>query len=220
MKRFQKVIWACWASIVVALVFMSRLRPESHLAEQYSYQILVALGLGPLFTARQMAVQSATPESDIPIALSSVTFIMGLGQAFGVGVGANVFQISWDTILDEQMLSLEFPAGSGNFFLPPEFLIRGNQAQDAAIVFNAVNYPGELRHLYAKINAEAIGRVMLTLSAFAGVALFASLFMRNLRIDKDSPSTQKSVVVEETIDKEPAHSAKDEKISSILDEKL
>lgn len=160
---------------------------------QYGPQVLVSLGLGPLFPARMMAVQASAAPEDVPIATSSVAFIMGLGQAFGVGVSGSVFQNTWNVLLESRMSKVEFPAKSDKFSVPEKFAIRGNEAQDAAFVYNNHNFPEELRHFYRGLNSDSIGRVMLTLTAISGIAFLISLLMENLSLNKDSHSSQKFV---------------------------
>ncbi|PNP83704.1 hypothetical protein FNYG_02921 [Fusarium nygamai] len=192
-KRFQKVIWASWAISISGCILLSLMKAESPLAAQYGPQILVSLGLGPLFPARMMAVQASAAPDDVPIATSSVAFIMGLGQAFGVGVSGSVFQNTWNVLLESRMSKVEFPAKSGKFSIPDKYVIRGNEAQDAAFLYNHGDFPQELQHFYRSLNSDSIGRVMLTLTAISGVAFLLSLLMENLSLDKDSHSSQKFV---------------------------
>jgi len=97
-KRFQKLLCFAWVLVVIGLALVSTLRVDSSLSAAYGFQIIAALGGGIILPGRLLAVQSSQNDDDVAMATTLVTFMLSLGQAFGVGVGGSVFQNRWESI--------------------------------------------------------------------------------------------------------------------------
>lgn len=166
---------------------MATLRANSSPAAQFGFQVITAIGSGALFPSRMLAVQADQDENDLPMAVSFVVFIMGLGQAFGVGVGGQAFQSQWDALVEQAQ---KVPGK-----LPAQFVIPGSDAQSAAFIFDA--FPQDIQILYRDINAKALSTVWIVLATAAGVAFLSSLFMKDLTLDKNRGSQAQYDRIEE-----------------------
>ncbi|KAH8811091.1 major facilitator superfamily domain-containing protein [Xylogone sp. PMI_703] len=178
-KRFQKIIWVSWIFIVCGLSGLTTFRPSSPAGAQYGIQVIVALGAGAIFPARMLAIQSDQLDEDVPMATSFVIFIMGLGQAFGVGISGAVFQNRWDALVKEILQSGMLKG----------YIIMGDEAQSAVLMLGKL--PKDVEEIYRNTAAKALEASWMLLAIIAGVAFLTSLFMKNLTLDKDSKTTQK-----------------------------
>ncbi|KAI9781402.1 MAG: hypothetical protein M1839_005996 [Geoglossum umbratile] len=185
-KKFQKLMWGAWVLAVVGMGLLSTLRPNSPRAAQYGYQIIGSLGGGIILPGRMLSVQASLKQEDVAMATTIVAFMLSVGQAVGVGVGGNVIQNRWDTLVRESLAKNE---------LTSEFLISPNHFESAWSIMS--NFPMRYKAMYQEITAESIGALFIFCSALAGVALLCSFMAEDLSLDKDARSRQRFVGVQQ-----------------------
>lgn len=117
--------------------------------------------------------------ADTMQATAMVSFIISLGEAFGVGIGGVVFQNEWNRHIDRAVLSE---------IIAPEFVLSYKEAEQAASLIKL--FPADVQTLYRVIMADVIDVLFIVLAAFSGVAFLASLMSRNLSMDRETRSSQ------------------------------
>ena len=94
MKRsghYGPVVAASTVLTTVACGLLFTLKPSSTAGEWIGYQILVGIGIGLGMQQAAVIVQNFVEPSDIPTAISAVTFFQASGPTIMVSVAQNVF---------------------------------------------------------------------------------------------------------------------------------
>jgi hypothetical protein len=147
-----------------------------------------------LFPGRMCAVQASQTDNNVPMvspnspksipltnsqATAMMSFMISLGEAFGVGIGGVVFQNEW-----KKHIHASLSTGS----ISPEYTLSYRQAEQAAELIKP--FPEAVQVLYRLIMADVIDTLFIVLAAFSGLAFLASLGSRNLSMDRETKSAQ------------------------------
>ena len=112
-------------------------------------------------------------------ATAMISFMISLGQAFGVGISAVVFQ-------NERKNHIHASLSTGS--ISPEYTFSYRRAEQAAELIKP--FPEALQVLYRLIMADVINTLFIVLGAFSGLAFLASLGCRNLSMGPETRSVQ------------------------------
>lgn len=124
------------------------------------FQVIVGLGLGPLFHGPLIALQNGVAAIDVPSASGMFSFVRILSSALSVVIG----QVAFQGFLRQRLGNVAGGSGiSPSSTLSGEFLNKLND-QQAAIVEDLVS--------------QALSRMWIIYCAVAGVALVASFFVK------------------------------------------
>ena len=104
-----------------------------------------------------------------------VSFVISLGEAFGVGIGGVVFQNQWTRHV-EALNTL------------PEPVVTYQEAEQAGELIKV--FPLAVQMVYRVIMADVIATLFIVLAAFSGFAFVVSLGSRNLSMDRETKSSQ------------------------------
>jgi hypothetical protein len=170
-------MWAAWGLTTLGLALMTLLRPTSSPAEQYLFPVIASLGGGIILPGRLLSVQAAQKDEDAPLATTMVSFMLSLGQAFGVGVGGSILENRWDDLI-----------ATSKTPIPARFVITGKNLLSAWRKVPA--FPKPLQLLYQQITAKSISTLYAVLAVLAGIALLTSFFSEDLTLDKDARGRQ------------------------------
>ncbi|EER42825.1 conserved hypothetical protein [Histoplasma capsulatum H143] len=177
--RVQKIIWTGWAIMTVGTGLNALLKPHSNGGILYGVRIIMPIGAGLLFPTTTVAVQCVQKGEDVGIATSVQVFARSLGQAFGVALGAVIFQNEFDRHAS-QAAATGGLIGSGN----ANMVIHGSQA-DAA--FDLIKtFPENVQEVYRYVYADSLRTVWYVLTGISGFAFLVSLAMRDESLDKDA----------------------------------
>ncbi|EPE33260.1 MFS general substrate transporter [Glarea lozoyensis ATCC 20868] len=179
LQKFKAVNTAAWFFTTLGFALMTQLKIDSNKGVQYGFQIVYAFGAGVLFPGRTCAVQACQTDDDVPMATALVSFVLSLGQSFGVGIGGVVFQNQWNKHTQKSIL-----AGS----IPPQYVLSYRQAEQAFELIKP--FPPSVQVVYRIIMADVIDAIFIVIAAFAGLALLTSLVSRDLSLDRDTRSAQ------------------------------
>lgn len=177
--RFRSTVWIGWVLTVISCGLFTLLSPETTTAQRVGYLIVMGVGTGVLFPAVQFAVQAGQPDEDVAIATSTFVFLRSLGQTFGVAISGTIFQNQWD----KNMANL-IAEGA----IPPAFQVPGNQAEGAVIYLSQL--PPAVLATARQLYSDSLRTVWIFFIPLAGIALIASLFMKNYSLDKVLNSAQ------------------------------
>lgn len=155
------------------------LKPHSNGGILYGVRIIMPIGAGLLFPTTTVAVQCVQKGEDVGIATSVQVFARSLGQAFGVALGAVIFQNEFDRYAS-QAAATGGLIGNGN----ANMVIHGSQA-DAA--FDLIKtFPENVQEVYRYVYADSLRTVWYVLTGVSGFAFLVSLAMRDESLDKDA----------------------------------
>ncbi|KAK2799874.1 hypothetical protein FQN51_006475 [Onygenales sp. PD_10] len=173
--RFQKIIWAGWIFMTIGTGLNALLKPYSNGGILYGVRIIMPIGAGLLFPTTTIAVQSVQKGEDVGIATSVQVFSRSLGQAFGVALGAVVFQNEFDRLVKSAVERGEIGDG--------KYVILGSQADAVYKVIRT--FPEQVQTVYRFVYADSLRTIWYVLTALAGVALLVSLVMRDESLNKE-----------------------------------
>ncbi|PGG97810.1 hypothetical protein GX51_07122 [Blastomyces parvus] len=177
--RFQKIIWTGWAVMTIGTGLNALLKPHSNGGILYGVRIIMPIGAGLLFPTTTIAVQSVQKGEDVGIATSVQVFARSLGQAFGVALGAVIFQNEFDRFVRQAVAAGAFIGISDS-----NMLIQGSQA-DAA--FDLIKtFPENVQEVYRYVYADSLRTIWYVLTGLSGVAFLVSLGVRNESLNKDA----------------------------------
>ncbi|EEH49899.2 uncharacterized protein PADG_05978 [Paracoccidioides brasiliensis Pb18] len=176
--RFQKIIWAGWAIMTVGTGLNALLKPHSTGGILYGVRIIMPIGAGLLFPTTVVAVQSVQKGEDVGIATSVQVFARSLGQAFGVALGAVIFQNEFDRFVRRAV------AAGGLVARNPLMLIPGSQADAAFDIIKT--FPESVQEIYRFVYANSLRTVWYVITGISGFALLVSLAMRDESLNKDA----------------------------------
>lgn len=177
-RRYCWAVWTGWILTTVGMGLMSLIALGSSQASRSGLQIVAGTGLGTLFPALSIPMQASAKVDDNGLAIGTLVFARQLGSIIGLALGSaiftNLFNKALPAKLPDQLLELR----DGN---------------------NAVNVISELRSLglsFAELTpvlqaySDALQGVWYALTAIGGVALLASLFMRDMSLENESTGNQ------------------------------
>ena len=75
-----------------------------------------------------------------------------------------------------------------SFKIPPEYLLTYHEAERVAWIIKL--FPEDIRLQYRILMAKVIATLFIVLAAFSGLAFVASLFSKNLSMDRETKSAQ------------------------------
>jgi len=182
LKKFQKLMWAAWALSILGTVLLSTLGVDSNSAQQYIYQIIPSLGGGFILNGRLLTVQAVQKDKDVGMATTVVALLLSLGQAFGVGLAATIWQNRWGTLV-----ATAESAGQ----IPQQYFIPETNVETAFKI--AASFPAQYRDLYRQITAESLSTVFIFCAALSGAGLLTGFISKDITLDKDNRGRQRLV---------------------------
>lgn len=177
-KKLRFLLWAGWVLTVGGLAAFSTLSSTSNKGEQIGWQVLVAGGVGFLYSTTALLCQAGQPDELQSIAINIFTFFRSLGQTFGIAVGGTIFQNRFGREVQE-------------FNLPSTFHIRAQDAESAFAVLGT--FPENVVMIYRQIYAKSLQTLWYTSVGVAGVALLTSLLVVSASLDRGMSSKQRFI---------------------------
>jgi hypothetical protein len=179
MLRFRATVWLGWTITIIACGLYTLLSPTISTGARIGFMILMGLGAGVLFPSLQFAAQAGQSDEDVGPATSTFVFLRSFGQTFGVAVGGVIFQNQWDKNMAKLIATNS---------IPTSFQIPGRDAE-AAVIYLSKLSPAVLQTVKG-LYSDSLRAVWIFFIPLAGIALLASLFMRNHSLDKVLNSKQ------------------------------
>ena len=177
--RFQKLTWSAWVILVGGTALNILMKPNSNAGILFGTRVIPAIGGGFLFQLPLFAVQASTIEEDIGIATATITLMRSIGQAFGVAIGGTIFQNQFDFYVHRAI-----KAGS----IPQAMLVLGSQAAGA---YDAIKLmPETVQVAYQYVYSDSLRVLWYVMTAIGGLGLIASLFSKNLSMNRSSKAKQ------------------------------
>lgn len=179
MLRFRITVWLGWTITIIACGLLTLLSPSISNSARIGFMILMGVGTGILFPSLQFAAQAGQSDEDIGPATSTFVFLRSFGQTFGVAIGGVIFQNQWDKNMANLIASHS---------LPTSFQIPGREAEGAVIYLSQL--PPAVLETAKGLYSDSLRAVWIFFIPLAGIALLASLFMRNHSLNRVLNSKQ------------------------------
>ncbi|KAF8202686.1 iron permease [Mycena galopus ATCC 62051] len=164
LKRYRLVNWASWAILVVGFGLFSTIREDTAVGKWVGYQIICAMGAGPLFGAPMFPLLAPLPTNRAASALALFSFTRAFSQTWGITISSTILQ---------NMLKKNLPPSFVAQF-PPGFEI----AYAAIPIIRTLEEP--LRTQVRAAFADSMAVIWQTMIGFAGLGLLLSLFMKEV----------------------------------------
>lgn len=177
-RRYCWAVWTGWTLTTVGMGLMSLIALGSSQASRSGLQIVAGIGLGSLFPALSIPMQAAVNVDDNGLAIGTFVFARQLGAIIGLAMGSAIF-----TNLFKQALPAHLPDQLSQ-------LRDGNSA--VGFISELRTFGLDLAELTPVLRAYSDGLrgVWYAMTAIAGVALLASLFMTDMSLENESTGKQ------------------------------
>ncbi|KAJ7624052.1 major facilitator superfamily domain-containing protein [Mycena polygramma] len=164
MKKYRLVNWAAWCISVLGFGLISTMRADTSTAQWVGFQILTALGVGPLFEGPVFPLLAPLPTNRAASALALISFTRAFAQTWGLTISSTILQNS---------LQKTLPAAFVAQF-PPGFEI----AYAAIPVIRTLEEP--LRTQVRAAFADSMAKIWQTMVGISGLGLLFSFLMKEI----------------------------------------
>jgi EmrB/QacA subfamily drug resistance transporter len=212
--RYRRLMVGAMVVAALGLGLLTQLRVDTPQPILWAWMFVTGLGVGPMFAAFPLIVQSNVPVTQIGAASSSVSFFQQVGGTVGLAVTGTVFATS---------MTRELPAALGSAGVPPQVgqaLASGGGVQVLTGVGNGggaafiASLPADVRGLVEPFVPAIVGAMhtafsIATASTFAiGIAtsLLAAVLVLFFREAPATVSDREWVAPAETETGEPSAS--------------
>ncbi|TCD71948.1 hypothetical protein EIP91_000080 [Steccherinum ochraceum] len=155
-----------WVLIVLGFGVLSLLELDSSMGRWVGYQVIVAAGLGLIYSSTVFPVLASLSPEDAASALAFLAFLRSFAQTWGITIASTVLQNELKTKLPKEFTSL-FPEGL--------------QIAYAAIpVIGTLEEP--LRTEVRVAFAESLSVIWKTMIGISGLGLISLLFMKEVKL--------------------------------------
>ncbi len=186
--RYRWALWTGWGLVTLAEGLTIRWDAHTRAGEWLATSMLLGLGHGLLLTAHNCASQATAPSGDEGAATAFYALVRSLGMAMGVGIIACVF------------LNV-IRAKCETHQIPPD--VAANITSYAVRLKSMA--PGHLRSAIMETYAGGFQGTSIFLSAVAGVAFSACVWVRGFEIDKELSSDHHIISSRQGVTEEQSH---------------
>lgn len=193
-KKTGKFLPPIWFGLVIMSVgfgLFIDLDPKANWAKIIVFQIVAGVGVGPLFQAPLIALQSRIAPRDIAVATATFGFVRNLSTAISVVIGGVVFQNEMQKKTPSLTKTLG-PAIAGK-------LSGGSAGANVGIV---KSLPVAQRAIARNAYFSSMRTMWIMYVAFAALGLFISLFIAAKVLSKEHQVTKTGIAEEELKRKE------------------
>jgi hypothetical protein len=167
------------------------LAANSSWAKIILYQVVAGVGVGPLFQAPLIALQSLVPRGDIATATATFQFVRNFATAISVVIGSVVFQ----NIINSKQGTLIAALG-------PESASRLKGFSAGAEVGFINNLPSEQRNIAREVFAKSFRNMWIMYMAFSVVGLFLAFLITRQDLSQKHERVSTGLAFEEEKRKE------------------
>ncbi|KAJ6450091.1 iron permease [Mycena sanguinolenta] len=164
MKKYRPVNWIAWAISVVGFGVFSTIRQDTSVGKWVGYQIICAMGVGPLFGTPMFPLLAPLPTTRAASALALFSFTRAFSQTWGITISSTILQ---------NMLKKKLPAAFVSQF-PPDLEI----AYAAIPLIRQLEEP--LQTQVRAAFADSMAVIWQTMIGFAALGLLLSLMMKEV----------------------------------------
>ncbi|KAF2421008.1 hypothetical protein EJ08DRAFT_641776 [Tothia fuscella] len=184
--QYRPPIYAGFSLMVVGFGLLTNLDAHSSWAKIILYQIVTGIGIGPLFQAPLIALQSLIPPKDIGAGTATFQFVRNIGTSISVVVGGVVFQ---NTIQKQQptLIASLSPARAAQ--------LGGFNAGANVGVINSL--PQDQKRVARDVFASSIRNLWIMYVIVVSIGLLVSLLISKQVLEKEHVTTKTGLEAEE-----------------------
>lgn len=171
--------------MVIGYALFTNLYAHSSWAKIFLYQIVAGIGVGPLFQAPLIALQSLVPKPDIAAATATFQFTRNIGTAVSVVIGAVVYQ----NVLQMHKAELTTAVGAQT-----AGLITNNAAASVNVIDTL---PAAQKETVRVIFANSLHYMWILYVCIAGLGLLTSFLITRQVLSKEHETTKTGLAAEE-----------------------
>jgi MFS family permease len=180
-RRYRALIWFGWISITVFSGLLCLIGHGTSRAKTYTFQALLGVGLGIVFTGTQVPMQASVKDvDDTGLAVGMLVCFRLAGALVGLAVSSTAFS----SVFEHSISSLEpLPAQLG-------ILQDSRQAISFIPMMHTLDLPtGSLMEVLVAYQ-KAFRAVWIILTSFSFVGLCASFFIRDFTLEREEVGRQ------------------------------
>ncbi|KLO98911.1 related to DHA14-like major facilitator efflux transporter (MFS transporter) [Fusarium fujikuroi] len=171
--------------MTLGMGLMINLDIDMNWAKLISFQILTGIGVGLNFEGPLLSVQAVVPHKDVAAATTAMGFIRTLASGISVVIGGILFQNG----MKGEYQTLEDSLG-------PDLARLFNGASASASVDLIKNLPTESQLVVRTAFFNALDKMWIMYTAFSGIGLLLSFFMKAHHLSKDHQEAHLGIVNE------------------------
>ncbi|KAI1030212.1 hypothetical protein LB504_010548 [Fusarium proliferatum] len=171
--------------MTLGMGLMINLDIDMNWAKLISFQILTGIGVGLNFEGPLLSVQAVVPHKDVAAATTAMGFIRTLASGISVVIGGILFQNE----MKGEYQALEASLG-------PDLARLFNGASASASVDLIKTLPTESQLVVRTAFFNALDKMWIMYTAFSGIGLLLSFFMKAHHLSKDHQEAQLGIVNE------------------------
>jgi MFS family permease len=172
--------------MTVGLGLLTNLNAHSSWPKIILYQIVAGIGIGPLFQAPLIALQSLIPPRDIGAGTATFQFTRNLGTSISVVIGGVVFQ---NTIQNRQQILIDS--------LGPERASQLGGFNAGANVGIINSLPSDQKRVARQVFAASLHDMWIMYVVVAAIGLLSSLAISKQVLKREHQTTKTGLAVEE-----------------------
>ena len=182
--RYRPSLQLGWLLATAGCGILILMHPGTSVAGFILLNLTVGLGMGMVFPAMTIAIQASSPARDVAFAMGTFSLFRSFGQAVGVAVGGVVFQNEIKRKMGHNPLLAD---------------VAREYAADASALVQVIKHMADgspEKTALVKAYSDSLDVVWILMCAFAGVALVASLWVKEYRLDGVAQDTEQGFITE------------------------
>ncbi|KAK9785229.1 putative MFS drug transporter [Seiridium cardinale] len=182
--RYREITWAGTALMTLGIGLYISFRTDTSIATIAGLEIIGGIGTALLFQTPMIAIQSTVDQADTATATSTLGFIGNVATSLSIVLGGVVFQNSMD--LRQPVLAA---AGLNGAVLDA---LSGDHAAANVEIVQTIQDATQ-RHVVQDVFAWSIRNMFIMYTSLAGVALLASLFIKQRHLNTEHTETKTGI---------------------------
>ena len=175
--KYRWSIWAGWFLATLGSGLQYMLDVHTSIPAWIFINIIGGLGIGMLYPALAYGVQASSSDEDMAYAATLASFFRNFGQTIGVAIAGSIFQNQ----LRKELLK--------HAILASKAVEYSRDSTGLVEIIKAMPH-GPAKEQLVQSYADALKYVWLVSCICAGIALIASLWTRELPIDRELATDQ------------------------------
>ncbi|KAI5846843.1 major facilitator superfamily-domain-containing protein [Tricharina praecox] len=180
--RYRWALWGGWSLTATGMGIMYMIDVGTPMRHWIPMNVVAGVGLGMVFPGTNYCIQSGASDKDMATAVGLYSFMRWVGQGLGIAAGGVIFQ---NALKNELKKFPELASGA-----------HGYTTDAVGIVGFIKRMPsGPLKTQFVQAYTNALQIVWISMLGFALAGLFATIWVRELTLDRELKTEQ--AVVEE-----------------------
>ncbi|KAI0475940.1 MFS general substrate transporter [Xylariaceae sp. FL0804] len=170
-RRYRVLLWVGWILTTVFSGLWYTIGQDASRAELYSFECLMGVGVGIIFTGTQIPMQaSVTHVDDTGLAVGMLVIFRLFGGLIGLAISSTVFNSVFQSTI------------------PPHSVLQGKGAAQAISLIpslRTLSLPRQDMDRLIETYRVAFQAVWIIIIAFSGLGLVVSLFIKDLSLESE-----------------------------------